>query len=58
MVVDLMCAEDASLPGLVLQGLRLLETMLSAAADRAGSGRVGFDNLKLTWRSRDYYASA
>jgi CRISPR-associated protein Csm3 len=57
MVLDLMCPEDATLPGLVMQGLRLLEDDALGGGGSRGSGRVSFDNLKLTWRSRDYYAS-
>jgi CRISPR-associated protein Csm3 len=57
MVVDLLCAEDSVLPGLVLQGLRLLEDDALGGGGSRGSGRVSFDNLKLTWRGRDYYAS-
>jgi CRISPR-associated protein Csm3 len=57
MVLDLMCPEDAALPGLVVQGLRLLEDDALGGGGSRGSGRVSFDNLKLTWRGRDYYAS-
>jgi CRISPR-associated protein Csm3 len=57
MVVDLMCPEDGTLPALVLQGLRLLEDDALGGGGSRGSGRVSFDNLKLTWRSRDYYAT-
>lgn len=57
MVIDLLCPEDSVLPGLVLQGLRLLEDDALGGGGSRGSGRVSFDNLKLVWRSRDYYAS-
>jgi len=57
MVVDLLCPEDSVLPGLVLQGLRLLEDDALGGGGSRGSGRVSFSNLKLTWRGRDYYAS-
>jgi CRISPR-associated protein Csm3 len=57
MVVDIMCPEDATLPALVLQGLRLLEDDALGGGGSRGSGRVRFDNLKLTWRSKDYYAT-
>jgi CRISPR-associated protein Csm3 len=57
MVLDLLCAEDATLPGLVLQGLRLLEDDALGGGGSRGSGRVSFDGLKLTWRGRDYYAT-
>lgn len=57
MVLDLMCPEDATLPGLVMQGLRLLEDDALGGGGSRGSGRVSFDNLKLTWRGREYYAS-
>ena len=57
MVLDLLCAEDAVLPTLLVQGLRLLEDDALGGGGSRGNGRVTFANLKLTWRSRDYYAS-
>jgi CRISPR-associated protein Csm3 len=57
MVLDLLCAEDAVLPALLVQGLRLLEDDALGGGGSRGNGRVSFDNLKLTWRGRDYYAS-
>jgi CRISPR-associated protein Csm3 len=57
MVLDLLCPEDAVLPGLLVQGLRLLEDDALGGGGSRGNGRVRFDNLKLTWRGRDYYAS-
>jgi CRISPR-associated protein Csm3 len=57
MVLDLLCAEDAVLPALLIQGLALLEDDALGGGGSRGNGRVRFDNLKLTWRSRDYYAS-
>jgi CRISPR-associated protein Csm3 len=57
MVLDLLCAEDAVLPALLIQGLRLLEDDALGGGGSRGNGRVSFDNLKLTWRSRDYYAT-
>ena len=57
MVLDILCAEDSTLPGLVMQGLRLLEDDALGGGGSRGSGRVRFDNLKMTWRGKDYYAS-
>jgi CRISPR-associated protein Csm3 len=57
MVLDLLCAEDSILPALLVQGLRLLEDDALGGGGSRGNGRVSFDNLKLTWRNRDYYAS-
>ena len=57
MVLDLLCAEDAVLPALLVQGLALLEDDALGGGGSRGNGRVSFDNLKLTWRGRDYYAS-
>jgi CRISPR-associated protein Csm3 len=57
MVLDMLCAEDAALPGLLLQGLRLLEDDALGGGGSRGSGRVRFGDLKLTWRGKDYYAS-
>jgi CRISPR-associated protein Csm3 len=57
MVLDILCAEDAVLPALLAQGLRLLEDDALGGGGSRGSGRVRFDNLKMTWRGKDYYAS-
>src|ERR1700688_1052154 len=57
MVLDLLCTEDAVLPGLLLQGLRLLEDDALGGGGSRGSGRVRFGDLKLTWRGKDYYAA-
>ncbi len=57
LVLDIQCPEDASLPGLLIQGLRLLEDDALGGGGSRGSGRVSFGNLKLTWRGKDYYAS-
>jgi CRISPR-associated protein Csm3 len=57
MVLDLLCAEDSVLPGVLVQGLRLLEDDALGGGGSRGNGRVKFDNLKLTWRGREYYAS-
>ena len=57
MVLDILCAEDSALPALLIQGLRLLEDDALGGGGSRGSGRVRFDNMKLTWRGSDYYAS-
>jgi CRISPR-associated protein Csm3 len=57
MVLDILCAEDAVLPALLVQGLRLLEDDALGGGGSRGSGRVSFVNLKLVWRGRDYYAA-
>jgi CRISPR-associated protein Csm3 len=57
MVLDILCPEDAGLPGLVVQGLRLLEDDTLGGGGSRGSGRVRFDNLRLAWRGKDYYAA-
>jgi CRISPR-associated protein Csm3 len=57
MVVDLLCPEDAVLPGLLVQGLRLLEDDTLGGGGSRGSGRVRFADLKLVWRGKDYYVS-
>src|SRR3954447_8560843 len=56
MVLDILCAEDSVLPGLLLQGMRLLEDDTLGGGGSRGSGRVRFANLTLSWRSKDYYA--
>ncbi|HVW87177.1 MAG TPA: type III-A CRISPR-associated RAMP protein Csm3 [Bryobacteraceae bacterium] len=57
MVLDVLCPEDSVLPGLLVQGLRLLEDDTLGGGGSRGSGRVRFGDLKLTWRGKDYYAS-
>ena len=47
-------AEDAAM--LPSYDLLLEDDALGGGGSR-GNGRVSFDNLKLTWRGRDYYAS-
>jgi len=56
-VLDVLCEEDSVLPGLLVQGLRLLEDDALGGGGSRGSGRVRFGDLKLTWRGKDYYAS-
>lgn len=56
MVVDVLCPEDSVLPGLLVQGLRLLEDDTLGGGGSRGSGHVRFADLKLSWRGRTYYA--
>jgi len=56
-VMDVLCTEDAPLFLRVLEGLRLLEDDSLGGGGSRGSGRVGFSNLRLVWRGRDYYAT-
>ena len=56
MVLDILCPEDAVLPGLLVQGLRLLEDDTLGGGGSRGSGRVSFADLKLVWRGKDFYA--
>lgn len=55
-VVDVLCEEDAPLPTLLLEGLRLLEDDALGGGGSRGSGRVRFSSLRLSWRSRGYYS--
>jgi CRISPR-associated protein Csm3 len=57
LVMDVLCEEDAPLLGLLIQGLRLLEDDTLGGGGSRGSGRVRFGNLKLTWRTKDYYST-
>jgi CRISPR-associated protein Csm3 len=57
MVLDVLCPEDQVLPALLAQGLRLLEDDTLGGGGSRGSGRVRFGDLKLVWRSRDFYAA-
>ncbi len=56
-VVDVLCEEDAPLLNLLVQGLRLLEDDALGGGGSRGSGRVRFSDLKLNWRSKDYYST-
>jgi CRISPR-associated protein Csm3 len=56
-VMDVLCQEDAPLFLRLLEGMRLLEDDALGGGGSRGSGRVGFANLRLVWRGRDYYAS-
>jgi CRISPR-associated protein Csm3 len=58
LVMDVLCPEDAPLFGRVLEGLRMLEDDALGGGGSRGSGRVRLAGLKLTWRSRGYYAGA
>jgi CRISPR-associated protein Csm3 len=53
----MLCEEDAPLLGLLVQGLRLLEDDALGGGGSRGSGRVRFSDLKMTWRSKDYYST-
>ncbi|MGH9658121.1 MAG: type III-A CRISPR-associated RAMP protein Csm3 [Bryobacteraceae bacterium] len=56
LVMDVLCPEDVPLFGRVVEGLRLLEDDALGGGGSRGSGRVRFDNLRLIWRRRAYYA--
>src|SRR4051812_33710218 len=57
MALDVLCPADAALPGLLFEGVRLLEDDALGGGGSRGSGRFRFGDLKLTWRGRNYYAS-
>src|SRR5260370_289680 len=57
MVLDVLCDEDKALAARLFEGLRLLEDDALGGGGSRGSGRVGFANLKLTWRGRGFYSS-
>src|SRR6185369_16698781 len=57
MVLDVLCEEDKALAARLIEGLRLLEDDALGGGGSRGSGRVRFANLKLTWRSKAYYAT-
>ena len=58
LVMDVLCDEDAPLFLRVLEGLRLLEDDALGGGGSRGSGRVRFGNMRLTWRSKEYYSEA
>jgi CRISPR-associated protein Csm3 len=57
MVLDVLCEEDKALAARLVEGLRLLEDDALGGGGSRGSGRVRFSNMKLTWRSKDYYSN-
>jgi hypothetical protein len=56
-VLDVLCAEDRELLAKMLEGLRLLEDDSLGGGGSRGNGRVRFENWKLTWRGRGFYAA-
>ncbi len=56
MVLDVLCEEDKPLLARVAEALRLLEDDALGGSGSRGSGRISTAGLKLTWRSKDYYA--
>ncbi len=56
MVLDVLCPEDRPLLARVVEGLRLLTDDALGGGGSRGSGRISLTDLKLTWRSRDYYS--
>lgn len=56
MVIDILCDPDKELVPRVIEGLRLLEDDALGGGGSRGSGRVKLSNLRLAWRSREFYA--
>ena len=54
-MVDILCEPDKELVPRVVESLRLLEDDALGGGGSRGSGRVKFSNMRLTWRSRDFY---
>lgn len=57
MVLDILCDEDRTLLGRLLEGMRLLEDDSLGGGGSRGSGRIRFANLSMSWRGRGFYAS-
>lgn len=57
LVMDVLCDEDRVLFPRLLEGLRLLEDDTLGGGGSRGSGRVRLSNLRVAWRSRDFYAT-
>jgi CRISPR-associated protein Csm3 len=55
-VADVLCEEDKPLLARVAEGMRLLEDDALGGGGSRGNGRVKFGSIKLSWRSKDYYA--
>ena len=56
-VLDVLCAEDRELLAKLVEGLRLLEDDSLGGGGSRGNGRVRFENWKLTWGGRGFYAA-
>ena len=56
-VLDILCDEDRELLPRLIEGLRLLEDDSLGGGGSRGSGRVRLANLKLNWRSREFYST-
>lgn len=57
MVLDILCDADKDLAARLLEGLRLLEDDALGGGGSRGSGRIRFSNLRMVWRSREFYSS-
>ncbi len=57
LVLDVLCEEDKALVAKLVESLRLLEDDALGGGGSRGSGRIRMANLKLTWRSRGFYAA-
>src|ERR1700688_2176101 len=57
MVLDILCEEDKALAARVIEGLRLLEDDALGGRGSRGGRPVRVGNVKLTWRSRAFYAA-
>jgi len=55
MVMDILCEPDKELVPRVAEALRLLEDDALGGGGSRGSGRVRLSNIRLSWRSRDFY---
>lgn len=55
MVMDILSEPDRELPARIVEALRLLEDDALGGGGSRGSGRVKFSNVRLAWRSRDFY---
>jgi CRISPR-associated protein Csm3 len=55
MVVDVLSEADRELVPRIAEALRLLEDDALGGGGSRGSGRVRLSNLRLTWRSREFY---
>ena len=56
MVMDILCEPDRELVPRLIEGLRLLEDDALGGGGSRGSGRVKLSNMRLVWRSREFYS--
>ncbi len=56
LVVDILCEEDKELPGVLAEGLRMMEDDSLGGGGSRGNGRVRLGAVRVAWRGKSYYS--